>query len=153
MERRVAAAGDSVESQCTKCKALLNHTIIALVAGVVARVKCNTCGSEHNHRPVKVAKVAAVKTATLKAPKAEKSVKSPRAKTVKAPAISDEAIWEELIRPLDPDLAVPYNMEGKFRANSLLTHPTFGIGVIASSQIGKIEVVFKGGRKLLRSAC
>lgn len=148
MERRAVTAGDSVESQCTRCKALLNHTVIAMVAGVVARVKCNTCGSEHNHRPAKEPKVAAVKAA-----KAEKAVKTPRAKAVKAPAISDEAIWEEMIRPLDPDLAVPYNMEGKFRVNSLLTHPTFGIGMIAASQTGKIEVVFKGGRKLLRSAC
>ncbi len=150
MERRVATAGDPVESQCTRCKALLNHTIIAMVAGKVARVKCNTCGSEHNHRPVKEAKVAAVKGA-----KAEKVIKAPstRAKAVKAPAISDEAVWEELIRPLDPDLAVPYSMDGKFRINSLLTHPTFGIGMISSSQSGKIEVVFKAGRKLLRSAC
>ena len=148
MERRVVTAGDPVESQCTRCKALLNHTIIAMVAGKVARVKCNTCGSEHNHRPAKEAKPVAVKGA-----KAEKVAKTPRAKAVKAPAISDEAIWEELIRPLDPDLAVPYSMEGKFRVNSLLAHPTFGIGMISSSQTGKIEVVFKGGRKLLRSAC
>ena len=148
MERRVLTAGDTVESQCTRCKALLNHTIIAMVAGVVARVKCNTCGSEHNHRPVKQPKVAAVKSA-----KAEKVAKSPRAKAVKTPAVSDEAIWEELIRPLDPDLAVPFSMEGKFRTNILLTHPTFGIGLIASSQAGKIEVVFRAGRKLLRSAC
>jgi hypothetical protein len=95
-----------------------------------------------------VAKVAAVKGA-----KAEKVVKSPRAKVVKTSAISDEAIWEELIRPLDPDLAVAYSMDGKFRVNTLLAHPTFGIGMISSSQIGKIEVVFKAGRKLLRSAC
>jgi len=148
MERRVVAAGDPVESQCTRCKALLNHTIIALVAGKVARVKCNTCGSEHNHRPAKEPKVAVVK-----GPKAEKVARAPRAKAVKVPAISDEEIWEGLIRPLDPDLAVPYNMEGKFRANSLLAHPTFGIGMVSSSQTGKIEVVFKMGRKLLRSAC
>ena len=148
MEKRVVTAGDSVESQCTRCKALLNHTVIAMVDGLVKRVKCNTCGSEHNHRPVKEPKVAAVKGA-----KAEKVAKTPRARAVKAPAISDEAIWEEMIRPLDPDLAVPYSMEGKFRANILLTHPTFGIGMIASSQSGKIEVVFKAGRKLLRSAC
>jgi len=143
---RVKTAGDSVESQCTRCKALLNHTIIALVAGQVARVKCNTCGSEHNHRPVKAPKVAVVKGATP-----EKLAKAPRAKAVKAPVISDEAIWEEMIRPLDPDLAIPYNMEGKFRANSLLAHPTFGIGMISACQSGKIEVVFKAGRKLLRA--
>ena len=147
---RVKTAGDSVESQCTKCKALLNHTIIALVAGKVARVKCNTCGSEHNHRPVKEPKVAAVKGAKVEK---EKVAKAPRAKTVKAPTISDEEIWEEMIRPLDPDLAVPYNMEGKFRANSLLAHPTFGIGMVSSCQTGKIEVVFKAGRKLLRASC
>lgn len=148
MQKRVLAAGDMVDSQCTRCKALLNHTIIAMVDGQVVRVKCNTCGSEHNHRPAKEPKVAAAK-----APKAAKEAKTPRARSVKAPAISDEAVWEEMIRPLDPDLAVPYNMEGKFRANTLLAHPTFGIGVIASSQTGKIEVVFKAGRKLLRSAC
>jgi len=145
---RVRTAGDSVESQCTRCKALLNHTIIALVAGKVARVKCNTCGSEHNHRPAKEPKAVVVKGV-----KAEKVAKAPRAKAVKVPAISDEAIWEEMIRPLDPDLAIPYSMEGKFRANSLLAHPTFGIGMVSSSQTGKIEVVFKAGRKLLRSAC
>jgi hypothetical protein len=150
MERRAVAAGDIIESQCTRCKALLNHTIIAMVAGQVVRVKCNTCGSEHNHRPPKEPKVAAAK-----APKAATAARTPstRAKAVKAPAVSDEVVWEELIRPHDPDLAVPYRMDGKFRANSLLTHPTFGIGLVAATQAGKIEVVFKGGRKLLRSAC
>ena len=147
MERRMLTAGDPVESQCTRCKALLNHTIIAMVAGEVVRVKCNTCGSEHNHRPAKQPKVAAAKGA-----KVVKAASAPRSKAAKAPTVSDEEVWEELIRPLDPDLAVPYSMEGKVRANSLLTHPTFGIGLIAASQSGKIEVVFKAGRKLLRCA-
>lgn len=148
MEKRVLTAGDMVDSQCTRCKALLNHTIVAMVAGQVVRVKCNTCGSEHNHRPVKEPKVAAARGT-----RSEKEVKTPRPRTAKAPAISDEAVWEEMIRPLDPDLAAPYNMEGKFRVNTLITHPTFGVGVIASCQSGKVEVVFKSGRKLLRSAC
>lgn len=149
MERRMLTAGDTVESQCTRCKALLNHTIIAMVAGEVARVKCNTCGSEHNHRPAKQPKAAAAPRGA----KTEKAASAPRARAAKAPAVSNEEAWEELIRPLDPDLAVPYSMDGKFRANSLLTHPTFGIGLVASCQAGKIEVVFKAGRKLLRCAC
>lgn len=148
MERRVLAAGDMVDSQCTRCKALLNHTIVAMVAGQVVRVKCNTCGSEHNHRPVKEPKAAAVKGA-----KPAKEAKAPRTRAAKAPAVSDEAIWEEMIQPYDPDHAVPYSMEGKFKANTLMSHPTFGNGVIASCQAGKVEVVFKTGRKLLRSAC
>ena len=148
MERKVLTAGDVVDSQCTRCKALLNHTIVAMVAGQVVRVKCNTCGSEHNHRPAKEPRVA-----TAKGAKAEKEVKTPRTRAPKAPAVSDEAIWEAMIEPLDPDLAVPYSMDGKFKVNTLITHPTFGTGVIAACQAGKVEVVFKSGRKLLRSAC
>ena len=151
MEKRVLAAGDMVDSQCTRCKALLNHTIIAMVAGKVVRVKCNTCGSEHNHRPVKEPKEA--KVATVKGAVAAKTAKTPRARAAKAPVVSDEEIWEKMIGPLDPDLAVPYNMEGKFRVNTLIAHPTFGTGLVAASQTGKVEVVFKTGRKLLRSAC
>lgn len=147
MLKRVVAAGDTVESQCTRCKALLNHTVIAMVDGRVVRVKCNTCGSEHNHRAPKEPKVAAVKPV-----RASSGSTTPRPKAAKAPVISDEEVWEEMIRPLDPDLAVPYSMEGKFRTNTLLSHPSFGIGVVSATQSGKIEVVFKVGRKLLRSA-
>ncbi len=148
MERRTLTAGDMVDSQCTRCKALLNHTIVAMVGGQVVRVKCNTCGSEHNHRPAKEPKAATVKGA-----KAEKEAKTPRTRAAKAPAVSDEAIWEAMIEPLDPDLAVTYSMDGKFKPNTLIAHPVFGTGVVAACQSGKVEVVFKSGRKLLRSAC
>lgn len=146
--QRVVTAGDTIDSQCTRCKALLNHTIVAMVAGQVVRVKCNTCGSEHNHRPVKESKPAATR-----AVKAESAPRASRARAAKAPVVSEEEIWEEMVRPHDPDLAVPYNMEGKFKTNTLVSHPTFGIGLVASCQQGKIEVVFRAGRKLLRSAC
>jgi hypothetical protein len=45
--------GDNVDGYCTRCKIDLNHTIEALDAeGQIARVHCNTCGSQHNyHRP------------------------------------------------------------------------------------------------------
>ncbi|GFO68059.1 hypothetical protein GMLC_16380 [Geomonas limicola] len=149
---RVKTVGDIVDSQCTRCKALLNHTIIAMVAGQVVRVKCNTCGSEHNHRPAKEAKEP--KVAATKAASARTSTTgaAPRSRA-KVPAQSDESIWEEMIRPLDPDLAGPYSMEGKFKANTLMAHPSFGIGVVVSCQSGKVEVVFKTGRKLLRCGC
>jgi hypothetical protein len=143
MERRISA-GDTVESQCTRCKALLNHTIVAMVGNEVVRVKCNTCGSEHNHRPPKAAK-------PVRTP-AARGTAAPKTSRAKVAAPSDESVWEEMIRPLDPDLAVPYSMSGTFRPNVLLSHPSFGIGVIAAAAPGKIEVVFKTGRKLLRCA-
>ena len=147
MERRALSAGDTVESHCTRCKALFNHTIIAMVGSQVVRVKCNTCGSEHNHRPAKEAKVVQARAERIAAARA------PRSKASAAAAASEESLWEEMIRPLDPDLAVPYSMERRFSANTLLTHPTFGLGVVSAALDGKIEVVFRGGRKLLRCGC
>jgi len=151
--QRVKTVGDFVDSQCTRCKALLNHTIIAMVAGQVVRVKCNTCGSEHNHRPAKEAKEPKAAAARTSAPRTASAGAAPRARAGRAPVQSAESIWEELIRPLDPDLAVPYSMDGKFKANTLMSHPSFGTGVVVSCQSGKVEVVFKTGRKLLRCGC
>ncbi|GFO61230.1 hypothetical protein GMST_35550 [Geomonas silvestris] len=151
--QRVKSVGDIVDSQCTRCKALLNHTIVAMVAGQVVRVKCNTCGSEHNHRPAKEAKEPKPAATRTAAARTSSTGAAPRARAGRAPAQSDESIWEEMIRPLDPDHAVPYNMAGRFKTNSLMAHPSFGTGVVVSCQSGKVEVVFKTGRKLLRCGC
>ena len=53
MNIKIRAAGDFIDSQCTKCKILTNHTIVAIEAGKVAQVKCNTCGGEHNYHAPK----------------------------------------------------------------------------------------------------
>ena len=44
----------SVITMCTKCEMELNHVVVAHdKGGVVERVKCQTCGSEHKYRPDK----------------------------------------------------------------------------------------------------
>ena len=44
-------AGGEVDAWCTKCKLVLNHRVIAMVAGTPVRVECSTCnGSHHNFR-------------------------------------------------------------------------------------------------------
>ncbi|MFZ4440354.1 MAG: hypothetical protein ACOYOS_18175, partial [Syntrophales bacterium] len=53
MNLKIRAAGDFIDSQCTKCKILTNHTIVAIEGGKVAQVKCNTCGGEHNYHAPK----------------------------------------------------------------------------------------------------
>jgi hypothetical protein len=42
--------GSDIDAQCTKCKMVLGHTILAMVGNKPARVRCNTCGGEHNYR-------------------------------------------------------------------------------------------------------
>ena len=44
----------NVITMCTKCEMELNHVVVAHDAGgIVERVKCHTCGSEHKYRPDK----------------------------------------------------------------------------------------------------
>ncbi|OQY49413.1 MAG: hypothetical protein B6240_03415, partial [Desulfobacteraceae bacterium 4572_87] len=71
-----------LETQCTKCKLPLTHTVVLHNAeGIVARVQCRTCGSEHKYYPDKK------KTA-------KKPAKKPRAKKAKKPTAAD--IFEQL---------------------------------------------------------
>ena len=44
----------NVVTMCTKCKMLLDHVVVFHNAeGIVDRVKCRTCGTEHKYRPDK----------------------------------------------------------------------------------------------------
>lgn len=145
--RRVKSAGDIVETNCTKCRAIMNHTIVAMIGEVIVKVECNTCHSTHKYHPPKEAKAirtpAAAKTTrgTTAAPRREK----------KDPAAEAAAEWEALQASIDPDRAVAYDMNAVYRTKSIVSHPTFGLGIVQQQlPPNKIEVLFKNGRKLLR---
>jgi len=42
--------GDDVDDYCTKCKRLTNHSVVSLMNGRPAKVRCRTCYSEHDFR-------------------------------------------------------------------------------------------------------
>jgi uncharacterized membrane protein YgcG len=46
MERRVRL-GDVIDDYCTRCRMIMNHGIVGMVGDDVAKVRCNTCQSEH----------------------------------------------------------------------------------------------------------
>jgi transcription elongation factor Elf1 len=47
----VYRAGQSIDDSCRACKTSRRHTVIAVDAeGRVARVMCDSCGSQHNYR-------------------------------------------------------------------------------------------------------
>ena len=67
---RTPVARDLV-TRCTRCKLELSHVVIFHnQEGIVEKVKCKTCGSEHKYRPDK-------KKAPSKAVK-KKNVQSPQ---------------------------------------------------------------------------
>ena len=136
-------AGDHVDARCTRCKEITNHTIIAMVEEKPARVRCNTCGGDHNYRQPR--QVKAAKTATPKAPKAPRRTAADR----KREALQEE--WKDAAGQADPGLAVAYNMERSFRLNDLVDHPVFGVGVVKELfKPNKVEILFAGGTKALR---
>jgi hypothetical protein len=124
---------------------MYNHTIVAMVGGRVVRVKCNTCGSEHNHRPEK----------PKEEPKGRRIVTgnaaSTRQKVKKDPVETEREEWERIFHTKDTGKAIPYKMDSSYKVDDLVDHPVFGFGVVCSRQQGKIEVLFNVGRKLLRS--
>jgi hypothetical protein len=149
MSRKPLSVTDNVEAKCTRCNAILNHTIVAMVEGRIVRVKCNTCQGEHNYRTGAVAKKAASSDGAAK----PKTAGSAAAKgTKKDPAAAERAEWEAISPGFNPEKAAAYSMTGKFRMNSLVQHPSFGMGVVRKVLIGKIEILFKDGIKLLKSA-
>jgi hypothetical protein len=42
--------GDVIDDFCVKCRRLTNHSIVSLVDGIAAKVRCRTCYSDHDYR-------------------------------------------------------------------------------------------------------
>lgn len=143
MSSKKLSAGDIIESQCTRCRAVMNHTIVAMMEERVVRVQCNTCNGVHNYKEKKTAKVPAGKTAAAKkAPSAGRARKDPKA--------AERQEWENLRPAMQSEQALGYRMDGKYKVKDLLKHPVFGLGVVVGSAPNKIEVLFEDGKKLLR---
>lgn len=138
------SAGSTIETQCTRCKRVLNHTIVAMVGEKIVRVECDTCHSVHAYRAPKAvkepaaARVSQKKTTTPRAPKAD-------------PEAAARAEWAELQQEMDAAQAIPYDMNRVYRVKNVLSHPNFGLGIVTLVlPPNKIDVLFQAGKKRLR---
>jgi len=118
---------------CNKCKLELNHIVIRQNSeGIVERVKCHTCGSEHKYKPVK--KKKATSTARKK-------------RTVKKK--NPEKEFKRLLEKYGDKKTVPYNMKDSFNEGNIVDHKTFGKGVVTGTSFQRIEVTFLDGTRIL----
>src|SRR5512133_477281 len=139
-----ASAGSNIETRCTRCREVLNHTIVAMVGEKIVRVECNTCHGTHNYHPVKPVKETAGASATTK------KAATPRKAKID-PLAAARAEWEELQPNMNPEKAIPYDMNRAYRVKNLLLHPFFGLGIVQLVlQPNKIDVLFQDGKKRLR---
>ncbi len=42
--------GDVIDDHCIKCRRITNHSIVSLVEGAAAKVRCRTCYHDHDYR-------------------------------------------------------------------------------------------------------
>lgn len=118
---------------CTKCDAELNHVVVAHNAnGIVERVKCLTCGTEHKYRPQK-----------------KKAAGKPARKIALFPKADFSKIFEELLEKFKDKQRLPYSMSGSFKKDDVIDHQTFGTGIVTSAFPDKMEVAFPDGPRFL----
>lgn len=71
--------------------------------------------------------------------------KTTRRKSAKSHADEWNALKEKY-SDLPPEV---YSVKGSFRADTIIDHPTFGLGVVTAAMNNKIEVCFEEGVKTL----
>ncbi|HXV20235.1 MAG TPA: hypothetical protein VD811_04475 [Desulfuromonadales bacterium] len=143
MSNKKLSAGDVIEAHCTRCRTLMNHTIVAMVGERVVRVQCNTCNGVHNYKEAKPAKVSTERSAS------PKPAAAPRASR-KDPGAADRQEWIALRSNMQRERAKAYDMNGSYKVKDLVEHPVFGLGVVQRVVANKVEILFEQGRKLLR---
>ena len=42
--------GDDIDDYCVRCKRIMNHAVVSVIAGAPAKVRCRTCHSDHDYR-------------------------------------------------------------------------------------------------------
>ncbi len=123
-----------LETQCTKCKLPLTHVVVLHNSeGIVERVQCRTCGSEHKYHPDK---------------KAKKPVKKKRA-SAKSRKPDAAEIFEQLAAKFQDKKPVPYTMQGSYQTDDVIDHKTFGKGIVTGVFYQKMDVAFADASRLL----
>ncbi len=147
MNPKIPSAGDIIDARCTRCRAVLNHRIVAMVDGRVVRVECNTCGGVHNYYAPGELKTRVSAGPTTK----KKEAVSGKSRTDAASRLRED--WQAACGALEKDHAVLYDMTGRYRLGDVIDHSTFGLGIVKTvMKPNKIEVLFQEGTKLLRCA-
>ncbi len=139
VDHTVGLGGD-VLTECNRCELKLWHTVIAKADGLIRRVKCNTCKTEHSLR------------GEAKLPSHKRVAAKPAlTKVVLVKERVPHKPWEEMIAGRDLGSAVPYSVTVTLEKNGLVQHPSFGVGIVTelSDDRKRAIVRFEAGEKVL----
>jgi hypothetical protein len=118
------------------------HVVVAKVGAQIVKVQCKQCGGYHRYKSPHGAPKE-VRQPSMFAPK---TPRAPSASAAKAPVERFEkpAVAADLSKP-----ARPYRASERFDVGERVDHPSFGQGVVETSEPGKVTLFFASGRRVL----
>lgn len=117
---------------CNKCDRERYFRVLTHLSKTEARIECEVCGAK---RKLNIGK----KMATKKTPK----------KRITKKEKDHLQLWQDLQDKNKDKLPEQYKITGEYPLDTVLDHPSFGIGVVTNSLAQKIEVIFEQGVKNL----
>lgn len=130
----VGDVGSEIGGFCAKCRSDTSHVIITRYEDEIRSVQCNVCGNVHMHRPTR----------------GEQEEEIPEPIAAKRRQAIRKMNWDEAMKQLRSQPAMPYDVRATYREGTVLEHQKFGRGyvseIIAET---KMEATFKDGRRVL----
>ena len=116
--------GDDIDDFCVRCKRIMNHSIVSVINGEPAKVRCRTCHSDHDYRheqapPPKVdARKAALFNEVLKKVNPDEAGKAVEDADLPGDGELEEAPEAEAVEAADdpPPAAAPAKTKAKAKA-------------------------------------
>ena len=141
-----------VFTYCTKEKTNTWHVVMAHNAvGIVERVKCKACSSEHKYKRQNPLVVKASSSGSSFVRKVGQTSLSAATKSSTASSASLEDTWLAGLKKWGEKPVLPYAPDQHYLVSDVVNHQVFGKGVVQSRRENKIDVLFKVGLKTLPS--
>ena len=132
MQSETLSQGDKIEARCTKCRKNSPHLIVSLSDGQPEQVQCQVCDRQHKFRPPTKVRSVSLKLASEK-------------------RAAENEKWEQVNLDSKTTNAKAYSMDMGYKVDTLINHPSFGVGVVQRlAGVRKMEVLFEKGTKILR---
>jgi hypothetical protein len=134
--------GQDIDALCGKCGQVW-HVVMAKMGERIAKVVCKRCGGQHRYRSEDAAAAAAM------AREGKRSTVGSGAARGRVASVTPPAL--PAFDPAKPPRR--YAPAEAYAAGDRISHPSFGVGIVAGSPgAGKVEVVFPGGMRVLACA-
>ncbi|MEW6264337.1 MAG: hypothetical protein AB1641_14805 [Thermodesulfobacteriota bacterium] len=141
MPREEIRPSSEIDAYCTKCKLVTNHRVVALDKGVIKRVICLTCQSQHNFRLPPGQKAPRTQSAR-RVIKDEVRLAGPGTQPFKK--------WLELKESLNQTACRDYRMSEAYNEGQAINHSRFGLGFVTKLlDRQKMQVMFEKEIKML----